>query len=329
MKKGTKKVLGAGSPILDLLLNVGEDFIPKIRGGKGGMVMVDATEMNEIIGMVSAVPSKVPGGSSANTIFGLAKLGTPTAFLGKVGDDEEGRFYVQRYGSIGGDLRSFKKTSDKPTGRCLSLVTPDSERTMRTDLGAAAFLSPDDLSDNDFSGIYLLHTEGYLLYNRPLLMEIFRLAKKNSCLISLDLAAYEVVGHSKNILSELLEKYVDIVFANEDEARTLTGTDDMSKALDLLSEKCGTAAVKLGKKGSMIKSGSERVFSSAMIVEKPVDTTGAGDLWAAGFLHGYLNGKSLQDCGKYGSLLGAEVVKVMGAAIPDEKWIEIKKQIKQ
>ncbi len=324
----TIKVLGAGSPILDLLLNVEDEFISKISGGKGGMVHVNANEMNEIIKMASSKPSMVPGGSAANTIFGLAELGLPTAFLGKVGNDNEGRFYVERYAGMGGDIGHFKKTADKPTGRCLSMVTPDSERTMRTDLGAASLLSPEDIAEENFSGIGLVHIEGYLLFNRPLLQKILEIAKKHTCKISLDLASYEVVGISKDVLPDMLTKYVDIVFANEDEAAAFTGTKDMDRALDVLSEYCGTAIVKLGKKGSIIRSGGEKVTISAELVDKPVDTTGAGDLWASGFLYGFLNGKSLADSGKFASLVSAEVVKVMGAAIPSERWLQIKKIIR-
>lgn len=327
MESCCPKVLGAGSPILDLLLNVDDEFISKIGGGKGGMNLVSPEEMDSIIKLSGKSPSKAPGGSAANTIFGLSKLGINTSILGKIGDDDEGRFYVSRYVSAGGDPSRFKITSQKPTGRCLSLITPDAERTMKTDLGAAATLSPDEIVIDDFIGIDLVHVEGYMLFNRELMMKILQTARKAGCKISLDLAAYQVVEASMNILREILGSFVDIVFANQDEAIALTGEKDMNNALDMISDLCELAAIKLGANGSIIKFQNEKVRVPAIKVEKAIDTTGAGDLWASGFLYGLLTGRSLYESGHFGSILGAEVVKIIGASIPDDAWLSIKNKI--
>ncbi|HBC86672.1 MAG TPA: adenosine kinase [Lentisphaeria bacterium] len=326
MAKKNIKVLGVGSPILDILVNVDDAFLTSIKAPKGGMELTDSPSIEKILGGLEGRTSVAPGGSSANTIFGLAQLGIPTAFLGKTGDDSQASLYKKTYEKMGGDLSMFKIDGNVPTGRCLSMITPDSERTMRTCLGAAAALAPGDISEADFKGITHVHAEGYLLFNEKLTRSILEHAVKNNCTVSLDLSSFGVVNACRNILAELLEKYVDIVFANEDEAKAFCGSDDPDKALEVLSGLCPTVAVKLGKKGALLKSSGKTARVQAELV-KAVDTTGAGDLWQAGFLYGFLNGSSLEDCGRFGSILGAEVVQVVGASIPEKRWLEIRKRI--
>jgi sugar/nucleoside kinase (ribokinase family) len=321
------KVLGAGSPMLDLLVNVEDSFIDTIDGEKGGMNLVSPELLDSILAKTESECIKTPGGSAANTIFGLAHLRIPTALLGKTGADTEAAYYKQQYSEMSGDTSRLKVNPEVPTGRCLSLVTPDSERTMRTDLGAAATLSVEDITPADFEGFTHVHIEGYMLFNADLTCHILRLAKDAGCVISLDLASFEVVNAAKDLLQELLTDYVDIIFANEEEAAAFCDTDDPEKCLEILSDYSEIVAVKVGKKGAYIQRGSEKVKVDANIVEA-VDTTGAGDLWASGFLYGLLSGKSLEDCGKCGSLTGAEVVQVMGAAIPEEGWQRIKEAVK-
>ncbi len=326
MAKKNMKVLGVGSPILDILVNVEDSFLASIKAPKGGMELTDSASMDKVLETIKAKTSVAPGGSSANTIFGLARLGFPTAFLGKTGNDRQASVYKESYAAMGGDLSRFKLNDKVPTGRCLSMITPDSERTMRTDLGAAATLAPEDISDADFKGITHLHAEGYLLFNEKLTRAVLEQAKKNKCTVSLDLSSFGVVNACKPILAELLDKYVDIVFANEDEAKAFCGTDVPEKALDILSRHCETVAVKLGRKGAAIRSSGKTATVQAELV-KAVDTTGAGDLWQAGFLYGFLNGRTLEECGRFGSILGAEVVQVVGADIPEKRWPAIRKRI--
>lgn len=319
------KVIGFGSPIVDVLVNVDDSFINTIGGAKGGMELVSPEALIDILSRVEGSAVRAPGGSAANTIFGLARLGTPTAFAGKLGNDDEADFYMAEYKGIGGDVSRFKRNPALATGRCLSLVTPDSERTMRTDLGAAATLSPEDLSSEDFQGCPHAHLEGYLLFNEQLIRRILGLARENECSVSLDLASFEVVKAAMPILPELLES-VDCVFANEDEAAAFTGNDDPASALETLGKHCATAVVKVGKEGAWLKNDDEIVKVDAELVEA-VDTTGAGDLWQAGFIHGFLRGQSLRDCGRNGAILGAEVVQVMGAAIPGDRWEGIRERV--
>ncbi|MEI7997013.1 MAG: adenosine kinase, partial [Methylococcaceae bacterium] len=279
------KLLGFGSPLVDILINVGNDFLQKnVEGKKGGMELVDISIIDRILTKTTARKVMVPGGSCANTISTLARLGVKTGFLGKVGTDKLGSFYTKNYTDMGGDVSSFKKSRDTRTGCCLSLVTPDSERTMRTYLGAAYAITPEDVTDEDFKGYTHLHVEGYTLQYMPgVALKVLKLAKKNSLVVSIDLASFEIVKQFREQLPEILKNYVDIVFCNEDEAMQYVGTKNPEDVFEVLNGVCKVVAVKLGKKGSVIKSGDIKVRVPANLVEA-VDTTGAGDVWQAGFL---------------------------------------------
>ena len=314
-------LIGVGSPVVDLLAHVEEDFVAAIEGGKGGMELVDAAALEELSGKLANAPKQAAGGSAGNTAFAAGKLGTKVGFLGKLGNCEAAQFYEDRFAEIGSDLSRFKK-GDVPNAKCLSLVTPDSERTMRTDLGAAMTLSPDEVSAADFAGAKHVHMEGYLLFNRDLMKKVLESAKEAGCSTSLDMASFEVVNASADILPGWLKEHVDIIFANEDEAAAYFPDlgDDHKAMAAAFSELCDVAAVKLGKDGSLIAKDGEVVFVEPIVIEKAVDTTGAGDYWAGGFLHGWLQGKDLATCGRYGSIMGAEVVQILGASLPAERW---------
>ena len=291
------KVLGFGSPILDLLVRVDDSFLSRnVSGEKGGMGMLDAAEQKKLIGLFPENQvKKAIGGSAFNTISALTSLGMTTAFLGKVGQDADGDFYRNDYASAGGDISRFSFSRTEPTATCVSLITPDSERTMRTNLGASATLTPDDITEDDFKGITHFHAEGYMLFLPGVLQKAMRLAKNAGCTVSFDFASFEVVRIFREDIRSLMDQYVDIIFANEDEAREYCGADhfDPENAADQLASVCSAAAVKLGKKGALLKHGSEVCRIAPKIVDA-VDTTGAGDLWQAGFLYGWLNGCGLQ-----------------------------------
>ncbi|MGE9292748.1 MAG: adenosine kinase [Puniceicoccales bacterium] len=323
----TFELIGVGSPIVDVLAQVPEAFVASIPGDKGGMELVDATTMGELMAQVDSPMTEAPGGSSGNTAVAVAHLGLPTTFLGKIGNDSGGEFYRDRFMELGGDGSRFK-VGEVPNGRCLSLVTPDSERTMRTDLGAAMTLDPDEISADDFKGCRHAHIEGYILFNRDLMFKVLNSAKAAGCTVSLDLASFEVVGATKDILPDILEEYVDLVFANEGEAEAFFGGKDYEGMVAKLAKLCDVAVVKLGKAGSLVQQGEDLEKISPITVKNPIDTTGAGDLWAAGFLYGWLRGRPLDVCGRYGSILGAEIVQVMGAAIPHDRWLKIKEHLK-
>lgn len=323
-----KKVIGVGSPIVDLLAHVDGAFVAGISGAKGGMELVTPGEMNDLLGKLGNKVERAAGGSAGNTVFALAQLGLPGAMLGMLSQDEEGAYYTAAFQQLGGDVTRFKSTPNAPTARCLSLVTPDSERTMRTDLGAAAHLSAAHVTPADFAGYDHAHLEGYLMLNRPLFETILKTAKQAGCTISLDLGSFEVVNASKEFLADALRDYVDQVFANEDEARAFAGHDNAEAALHLLGELCDVAAVKLGPKGAFVKRSGEHKFIDALLVENAIDSTGAGDMWAAGFLYGHLHGLELDVCARVGAVLGAEVVQQLGAKLNDAAWERVHAAVK-
>ncbi len=320
------KVTGVGSPIMDLLAHVSDDFVSTYAGEKGGMELVDAEVMSKMVENLPDTPKLAAGGSAANTVFAMARLGMPCGFVGKVGRDSHAEQYLGLFQKYGGEISRFKYNDQVPTALCLSLVTPDYERTMRTFLGAAATLAPDEIVSEDFAGYAHVHVEGYLLFNQELLLAVLDRATKAGCTISLDLGSFEIVNAFKDLINDILEKYIDIVFANEDESKAFCGSEDPEVGLAALSEKCSVAVVKLGAEGSLIQDELGVSKVSANMVENAVDTTGAGDYWAAGFLHGYLNGYTMGACGQMGSILGAEVVQQLGAELPEERWEAILEQ---
>ena len=320
------QVIGIGSPLIDSLMHISEAFLLDVPGDKGGMELVEIDHIEALVEKSENNLIHASGGSAANTILGLSKLGMKCTFLGKLGNDSHAKFYTERFSEAGICTKRFKYCDTSPTGRCLSMITPDSQRTCRTYLGAAMTLRPNEISVEDFANSDHAHLEGYKLFNRELALKILQCAKEAGCSISLDLASFEVVRGNHDLLDEILDDYIDIVFANEDEAEAYSGSEDPLVGLNQLGEHCEVAAVKLGADGAYIKKGTDVVKVDTPTVNA-VDTTGAGDLWAAGFLHGYFSGRDLNLCGLAGSMLGAKVVEQIGATIPDEHWIELREQI--
>lgn len=320
-------IIGVGSPIVDSIAQIEESFLEIVGGEKGGMLLTDAETIGSLIQRIASSPHASPGGSAGNTLFALATMGASTSFLGKIGNCERGRFYRNRFSELGGDTGRFK-TGDSPNGHCLSLVTPDGERTMRTDLGAAMTLAPDEISAQDFAGCAHAHIEGYLLFNAELMQRVIESAKEAGCSISLDLASFEVVNAAKDTLPAILKDYVDIVFANEEEASAFTGIDgDYAAMAEQLAELCPIAAVKVGPQGSYLAAEGSVQKIEPVAVAKVVDTTGAGDLWAAGFLYGWSRKLALPDCARIGSILGSAVVQTQGAELSEEVWSGIMDRI--
>jgi sugar/nucleoside kinase (ribokinase family) len=318
----SKRIIGVGSPLVDVLSQVDHDHVENLDGEKGGMQLVDYEKLQKLI-EDSGDHELAPGGSAANTILGLLKLGFAGSFLGKIGQDERGEFFMKSFTEAGGCHSRFKHCDETPTGTCLSLITPDAERTLRPFLGAAANLLLHEVHEDDFKDHDHVHIEGYLLFNRDLARKTLEAAKNAGCTVSLDLASFEVVNANKDVLPELLGAYVDMVFANEEEAKAWCDSDDPHHALESLAEHCETVAVKLGAEGAWVQHGDDKVFVDAHKVDA-VDTTGAGDLWASGFLYGLLSGLNAQNSAKLASKVGSEVVQIMGAGIPEEGWGRIR-----
>jgi len=316
--------------LVDLLVHVEDDFLRRsIPGLKGGTELVQDSEMSVILAGLPQSPVQVPGGAAANTIVGYAQLGGRASMLAKIGNDQAGEFYRQSLAQSGVSTALFKRDPRHATGRCLSMITPDSERTMRTCMGAANTLAPEELAPADFTGQDCLYIEGYALFNRQLMRKALELAKAANLKVCLDLAAPEIVRAARDILPDLLRHYVDAVFANELEAEMFAGVDDPRAGLAALSELCPLAVVKVGRQGAWLqKRGEGAVHVEAKVVQA-VDTTGAGDLWAAGFLYGWLNGWPLRPAAELGALVASEVVQVTGAVIPAATWTRLREQCRQ
>jgi sugar/nucleoside kinase (ribokinase family) len=318
---------GTGNPIMDLVAQVPDSFLSHVHGEKGGMVLVDDAEMGRIISLLAAPPALSTGGSAANATFNAARLGLKTAFVGKVGNDSLARVFAERFKGAGVDVTRLKHGT-VANARCLALVTPDAQRTMRTSLGAAMTLLPAEISAADFRGVRHAHIEGYLVFNHALCEAVLNAARAAGCTISLDLSSFEVVNGSRDWMFRQFGHGIDIVFANEDEIRALyPGQGDDYEALARKLARHGViAAVKMGREGAWIARGNEAERIAPVHLSDVVDTNGAGDAWAAGFLFGHLRGRPLAACGAIASIMGSETVRHVGPMIPDSAWPEVKRR---
>ncbi len=327
MNTSAKTIIGVGSPIVDTIAQVSDAQLADISGAKGGMELVGASELDVLLAKINDASVQSPGGSAGNTLFALSQLGQAGTFLGKTGNDVAGAFYRDSFSQLGGDSSRFK-IGTVPNGRCLSLVTPDGQRTLRTDLGAAMTLSPEEINSGDFAGCNHAHIEGYLLFNRDLMLRVLDSAKTAGCTISLDLASFEVVEAAKDLLDSLLSDYIDLVFANEEEAAAYAGTETTPEAAaQLLGERCTLAAVKVGAEGAWIRHNGQTIHCPAIPAKKLMDTTGAGDFWAAGFLYGWLRECTIETCGHFGAMLGSEVVQIDGTTLSEASWQRLRTRI--
>lgn len=320
-----KKVLGIGNALVDVLMHMDSDNLLDILAlPKGSMQLIDKVQMQTISSLTANIQqTRVAGGSASNTITGLSQLNVSTGFIGKVGNDEFGSFYRSDLSARG--VKEHLLCSSQPSGRCNVFISPDAERTMATYLGAAIDLAPEDLLSNVFNAYDILHIEGYLVQNRDLLIRACEIAKSQGLEVSLDLASFNIVEENLDFLRLFVEKYVDIVFANEEEAYAFSALND-EHAANFIAQLCNIAVVKLGKRGSIIQSGNEVVFVETEAIDV-ADTTGAGDLYASGFLYGYVHHFNLPLCGKIGSICASKVIQVVGAKIPLPIWKDIEKEI--
>jgi sugar/nucleoside kinase (ribokinase family) len=315
----TFDLIGVGSPIMDLLVRVPDEFLQRhVAGEKGGMVLVDHDEMQRIIGLLDGEPAYATGGSAANATYNAARLGLRTTFLGKLGHDDLARVYREAFEAAGVDGSRFK-SGPQANARCLALVTPDAQRTLRTCLGAAMMLAPHEIRVADFTGCRHAHIEGYLVFNRALADAVLSGARSAGCTTSLDLSSFEVVNASRDWLFRQFRRGIDIVFANEDEIRAVfqDQTSDYATLARKLADHGVVAAVKVGRDGAWIAREQELHRIQPVAVADVVDTNGAGDAWAAGFLFGHLRGWPLPASGALASLLGSETVLHMGPIIPE------------
>ncbi len=323
---GKKTIVAIGSALVDILARENDDFIKKTGSPKGSMTLVEKDFIDRTLEIVGDEPDIVPGGSACNTALGAGKLGGPARFVGKCGGGRMGAIFKSGLEAHGVEPALFQ--SDSATGRVLSVITPDAQRTMFTFLGASAEAQPEEMARANFQDAAVVHIEGYLLFNPDLIRSALKTAKASGARISLDLASFNVVEESREILGELVKEYVDILIANEDEARAYTGSSDEDEALEALCRDVSVGVLKVGARGSYIRAAGETVRVKPRGDGGARDTTGAGDLWAAGFLYGLVNGMSLEKSGALGSACGYEVCQVIGAQIPDDGWRRIRQSIK-
>ncbi len=322
-----KSILGIGNALTDILAVLPDDsLLEKHHLPKGSMQHVDQETGDRIWQELRPLGVHyVAGGSAANTIASTAVFGMPSGFIGKIGDDELGLLFKSDQERLGVNCTLLKGVNS--SGRSMVFVTgANAERTFAVYLGAALELVPEDLKPEYFQGYDYFHIEGYLVQNQDLIRRAVEMAKDAGCIISLDMASYNVVESNNAFLHNLVEKYVDIVFANETEARAFTGKEDLRKALDGIAAMCEIAVVKIGKDGSWVKRGDEVHFI------KPwpgvaIDATGAGDTYAAGFLYAHSEGMPLKVCGEVGSIISAKVVEVIGTKIDVPRWRMARKEI--
>ena len=322
---GCTQIAGLGSALVDILVHESDEFIERIGVEKGGMTLVDMPTLASILDQVTTEQFVVPGGSACNTAVGVGRLGGKARFVGKRGNDETGDFFQRALTERG--VEPMLMTSDLPTGRVLSIITPDAQRTMLTYLGASADTQPEEIKADCFQGCGIVHMEGYLLFNPELMAASLVAAKAAGALISLDLASFTVVEQSKAILDEIIPQYVDILIANEDEALAYTGIEDEVQSLVRLARDVDLAVLKVGARGSYVHHDGSTFRISAQSGCDAVDTTGAGDLWAAGFLYGLVSGMDHERSGRLASACGFEVCQVVGADIPDDAWKRIRQHL--
>jgi sugar/nucleoside kinase (ribokinase family) len=319
------EVSGIGSPMLDHLLYISEEYLEKIPGEKWGMEVVNFDTILKIIEESNAVPEQVAGGSCSNTIKGLASLGHSCRVTGKIGQDSIGERVKEHMQNLNIDTAYLY--SSTPTAHVACLITPDGKRTLRCYMGACSEMTPEDLDPKLFEGIKVVHFEGYSLLCPGLTIRGMELAKKAGAAISFDMGSFEMVKNFRDIILGLLGEYVDIVFVNQDEIQALVNNGP-EEGCRILSELCGIAVVMLGEDGSLVGY-DKKIEKCPAFPVKPTDTTGAGDLFASGFLHGYLLGLPPNLCALYGAITGSAVVQVVGAEIPPETWPKIKSLMKE
>lgn len=321
-----KKVIGIGNALVDVLAKAsGESILEELQLPKGSMQLIDTERYRSIGRRLASMPTEqATGGSAANTILALAHLGTQPGFIGKIGNDEYGRFFADNFHTHG--VRPFLLRDELPTGVASTFITPDGQRTFGTYLGAAARLQPTDIAPAYFEGYDYFYIEGYLVQNHALIEQATDMAREAGLEVCLDLASYNIVEADRDFFAHLLTK-TDIVFANEEEAHAFTGKAPR-EALDELAALCHTAVVKTGADGAWASRGGETVQVPAMRVDHVADTTGAGDFFAAGFLYGAATGCPLADCARIGSLLAARVIQTVGTALPPAAWEAVKAEIR-
>ncbi|CAM4293195.1 Carbohydrate kinase PfkB domain-containing protein [Novosphingobium lubricantis] len=309
-------VIAIGNAIVDVMAPCSDADIDRLGLAKGGMTLVDTARAQELYDAMGPA-REISGGSAANTLAGLAALGAKCAFIGQVADDQLGEVFAHdiRAGGIAFDTAA--RADEPPTARCLIFVTPDGQRTMNTFLGASQFLPADALDDAAIAAASVLYLEGYLWdpeEPRKAMRRAIATARNAGRKVAFTLSdAFVIARHGDDFRALIENGEIDILFANEHELAALTGQDDFHAGMAQLAAKVPTVVVTRSEKGAHAMSGGDHVQVPARPIDRVVDTTGAGDLFAAGFLFGHVRGKPLDECLTLGAICAAEIISHYGA----------------
>lgn len=323
------KIAGIGNALMDVLVNIGSrERVKELGLTINGMTLIDKARAAELQGVIDALePQIATGGSAGNTVLALSHLGVPSSFIGCVGRDEMGARLRSRYVEAGLDTHIIE--SDEPTGVAHTFITEFGERSFATFLGASSLMTPADITEERLRGSDLLHIEGYLVEDHDLMEHIVRTAKGLGMTLTLDLASYDVVRAHRDFFRHILADYIDIVFANEMEAEAFARTCDTLEAIKELGTLCDTAVVKCGRDGAYYRQGRGSGWSAARPIAKVVDTTAAGDFFAAGYLYGVAQGVSNSVCLRLGNLVASYVIQVVGTQVSETMWEQIRADLQK
>lgn len=307
-------LVAIGNAIVDVLAHTDDALIEQEELVKGSMNLIDTERAEYLYGKMPP-GVEVSGGSAANTVAGYASMGGKAGYIGKTADDQLGNVFRHDIKAAGIEYDTPPLVDGEPTARCLIMVTPDAQRTMNTFLGASVEFSPEDVNIGMIRRAEVLYLEGYL-FDKEKAKEAFwraaESAKHEGIKVALTLSDTFCVERHRDDFMNLVEQHIDILFANEDEIKALFQTDTFDEAADKVQNMCETIALTRSEKGSVVIQNGKRYTVDAEPIDKLVDTTGAGDLYAAGFLYGYTEGLSPEECGRYGSIAAAEVISHMG-----------------
>lgn len=308
-------VVGVGNAIVDVLSQTEDSLLQKFSLPKGSMTLIEMEQAEEIYAHMSPI-TQMSGGSAANTLAALASLGGRGGYIGKVADDKLGKIFGDGMRDCGVEYQTASLVAGPPTARCMVLVTPDAQRTMCTYLGASVLISPDDIDDALIARAQITYLEGYLFDGdlaRATFVRAAQSAHAAGRKVALTLSDSFCVERHRAAFLDLISNHVDLVFANEAEIISLYQVDNFEAAVDHLRGIDKIVCITRSEKGSVVVQGNAVVTVGAEPVERVIDTTGAGDLYAAGFLYGYTRGQSLDTCARIGSLAAAEIIQHLGA----------------
>jgi sugar/nucleoside kinase (ribokinase family) len=307
-------VVGIGNALVDVIAPAEEEFLSRHDLVKGSMTLIDTDRAVQLYAALDRAV-EMSGGSAANTVCGIASFGGRAAYIGKVNGDDLGDVFGHDMRAVGVTFHRPARVHETPTGRCVIVVTPDAERTMNTYLGVSSYLGVDDLDETVIAESSVLYMEGYL-YDRDDAKEAFHraaeVAHDHGRMVSLTLSDSFCVDRHRSDFRSLVQHRVDLLFGNHDELLSLYELDSFDDAVAALRDECEFAAITVGSRGCVIITPDELLEVPAVQVERVIDTTGAGDLFAAGFLFGLTSGRDLEACGHLGSLAAAEVISHVG-----------------